>query len=145
MQSLQSFIVPYMNFNGNCREAMEFYHSILGGKLTMQTFEEANTGMPIPEGHGDKIMHASLENERLSLMASDGMPGKEVVFGDSVSLSIVGQDEEQLTSWFEKLADGGEITMKLEKQFWGDMFGMLKDKFGINWMVNVSASGQGYI
>lgn len=72
-------------------------------------------------------------------MASSGQPGIPIKFGDSVSLSLIGTDEAGLTEKFNKLSVGGEITMKLEKQFWGDIFGMLTDKFGIQWMVNITA------
>lgn len=127
---------PYLNFNGDCRFAMEFYHSTLGGELEMQSF--ASFGMPTSEAYKDKIMHAVLKNEWLTLMASDGQEGVEIVFGDSVTLSISGDDDEKLTNFFEKLSEGGKITMPLAKQVWGDKFGMFTDKFGIHWMVNIN-------
>lgn len=115
---------------------MEFYKSVLGGELIMQTFGEAMPEGTPPE-HKNKIMHAYLKNDSLSFMASDSPPGSEVTQGDNVHLSIVGEDEAKLTEFFNKLAEGGKVTMKLEKQFWGDVFGMLTDKFGIHWMVNI--------
>ncbi len=115
---------------------MEFYHSVLGGDLKMSTFGES---MPTLDEGKDKIMHAVLENHHIVLMASDGPPGSEVKFGDNVSLSLVGSDSEFLTKYFNDLAEGGKITMPLEKQSWGDTFGMLIDKFGIQWMVNISS------
>jgi PhnB protein len=126
---------PYLNFNGNTKEAMEFYHSIFGGKLDMQTFGEAN--MAADESQKDLIVHARLESDGILIMASEGKPGEKVNFGDNVSLSLVGEDEEKLTEWFGKLSENGKITMPLAKQFWGDTFGMCTDKFGVQWMINI--------
>lgn len=128
-------LTPYLNFNGNTKEAMEFYQSVLGGKLTMQTFGES--GMPISPEYKDKIIHAALENDTLSFMASDGNDEHPVHMGDNIHMSIVGSDESKLTEFFNKLSEGGKIDMPLAKQFWGDTFGMLTDKFGIHWMVNI--------
>jgi PhnB protein len=127
---------PYLNFNGNTAEAMQFYHSILGGDLKMQTLGEADMSKG-PETES-RIMHAFLRNDLVMLMASDGMPGMEVIMGNNVSLSLNGSeaDGEKLTEVFNKLAEGGKITMPLAPQFWGDTFGMLTDKFGVHWMVD---------
>ena len=135
---MKNTLSPYLTFKGNCREAMTFYQSILGGELTMQTFGET---MPdgTPPSHKDQIMHASLQNDALSFMASDGPPGGTVTFGNNVHLSLVGDDEAALTKYFNRLAEDGDIKMPLAKQFWGDTFGMLTDRFGIHWMVNISA------
>ncbi|MHB1907621.1 MAG: VOC family protein [Nitrososphaerales archaeon] len=128
---------PYLNFNGNAKEAMKFYESVLGGKLTMQTFGEANMAQDPSEK--DRIVHASLQSENISLFASDGHPSMKIQFGDSVNLSLMGSEREKLTKIFNSLAQGGNVTMPLAKQFWGDTFGMLTDKFGIHWMVNISS------
>ena len=117
---------------------MEFYNACLGGKLTMQTFGQAP--MPSAPEDKEKIMHAMLENDALSFMASDSMPGKPVTMGSNVTLSLVGTDNQKLTAFFEKLSAGGTIVMPLEKAFWGDTFGMLTDKFGVHWMVNIAAA-----
>ena len=90
----------------------------------------------------DRIVHALLKNDALSFMASDGMIDQQVKFGDNISLSITGQDQSRLTEIFNKLAQGGEVEMPLAKQFWGDTFGMLTDKFGIHWMVNIASQAQ---
>ncbi len=129
---------PYLNFNGNTREAMEFYHHVLGGELKLQTFSEV-PDMDVPAGYEDKIMHSQLESDAINIMATEAQPGTVVKFGDNVSLSLVGTDTDKLTEIFNALSEEGEITMPLEKQFWGDVFGAFKDKFGINWMVNISA------
>ena len=128
---------PYLNFSGNTREAMEFYKSVLGGELTLSTFGEYPE-MEVPENYKDKIMHAQLESGDIRLMASESMPGGEIHPGDNFSLSLVGDDEAELTRIFGALAKGGQVTMPLEKQMWGDVFGMVQDKFGMSWMVNIS-------
>ncbi len=129
---------PYINFNGNCEEAMNFYHDVLGGDLKISRFSDFEMpDMPVPEQYKSKVMHASLENGTLSFMASDGKPGSQVMFGDNVNISIAGIDEAQLSGFFNGLSAGGTVTMPLAKQVWGDMFGMFTDKFGIHWMVNI--------
>lgn len=138
---MQTAIHPYLNFDGNCGEAMKFYHSIIGGDLDIQTYANTPEMKSKPE-HKDRVVHSILKNGDITIMASDGAPGLPVVMGDSVSLSLVGSDEQKLTEYFNKLAEGGKISMPLEKQFWGDKFGMLKDKFGINWMVNIGENEQ---
>ncbi|CAN5178278.1 VOC family protein [soil metagenome] len=136
---MKTVLVPYLNFNGTTREAMTFYQSILGGKLTFSTFGES--GAPVSDSEKDNIMHADLSNDTLSFMASDGNAHQQVIMGNNVHMSIVGTDEAKISEYFNKLGEGGKIDMPLEKQVWGDMFGMLTDKFGVHWMVNIS-SGQ---
>ena len=127
---------PYINFKDNAREAMEFYKTVFGGKLYMTTFKE---GMHDPS-QSDKIMHAALEtNDQLMFMASDTPPGMPLALGGNVSISLSGENESELRGFWEKLSQEAKITMPLEKAPWGDTFGMLTDKFGINWMVNITA------
>ena len=133
-------LMPYLTFNGKAAEAMRFYHSILGGELTMQTFAEAKMARAAAEN--DLIVHAVLKNEGLTFMASDAMPSRQAKFGDNVHMSISGQDGERLTKIFNGLAEGGKVDMPLAKQFWGDTYGQLTDKFGVHWMVNVAAQPQ---
>lgn len=128
-------LTPYLNFNGQTGEAMKFYQSVLGGELKMQTFAES--GMPTSPADKDKIIHADLKNDTLSFMASDGDAKHPVDMGNNISMSIVGSDATLLTNFFNSLAAGGKIDMPLAKQFWGDTFGMLTDKFGVHWMVNI--------
>ncbi|MDP2629073.1 MAG: VOC family protein [Candidatus Harrisonbacteria bacterium] len=134
---MHTTLSPYLNFNGNCREAMQFYQSVLGGELTMQSYGEA--GYSDSSAQKDKIIHASLKSNDLSLMACDGPQEKAVTFGNNVHLSINGSEEKTLREYFEKLSAGGIISMPLEKQFWGDIFGMFTDKFGVHWMINISS------
>lgn len=133
-------LTPYLNFNGNTAEAMRFYQSVLGGELKMQTFGEAGVAKKPEEK--DRIVHADLKNELLSFMASDGHPDRPVKFGDNIQMSIAGSEEGKLTEFFTKLSQGGKVLMPLAKQFWGDTFGMVTDKFGVNWMVNISKPEQ---
>lgn len=129
---------PYLNFNGDCEQAMKFYQSVLGGELEINRFADfASPDIALAESQKDKIMHASLINGALTFMASDGAPNREVNFGNSVSISIAGQDEAELTNFLSGLSQGGTVTMPLAKQIWGDSFGMLTDKFGIHWMINI--------
>ena len=134
-------LTPYLRFAGDAKEAMEFYHQVLGGELSMMTFREgANEGNP---AFADLIMHSSLFVERgLHLMASDTQPGMDVRGNGVMALSsdgTSGADAETLTKWWEGLAEGGQINMPLEKAPWGDSFGELRDKFGVIWMFNITA------
>jgi PhnB protein len=140
MATAKPTLTPYLNFNGKTSEAMKFYQSILGGELKMQTFGEAKMAKSPKEK--DLILHADLKNDSLSLMASDGQPNQKVVFGDNIHMSIAGEDKNKLTEIFTKLGRGGKVDMPLEKQFWGDTFGMVTDKFGVHWMVNIAAKAQ---
>ncbi len=128
---------PYLNFDGTAREAMTFYQSLFGGDLSVMTFGEV--GM---EGDAaDQVMHAHLAAPNgFVLMASDLPPGMTLTKGDSVSVSLSGDEEAELTRWFEALAEGGEVQMPLEKQVWGDLFGQTTDRFGIIWLVNIGQS-----
>src|SRR5258708_2907063 len=133
-------LTPYLNFDRETAEAMKFYQSVLGGDLKMQTFGESGT--PVPEEEKNLIIHADLKNDALSFMASDGGKDHPVEMGSNIHMSIAGTDEVLLTKYFNGLAEGGKVDMPLAKQFWGDTFGMLTDKFGVHWMVNISSSEQ---
>lgn len=130
-------LTPYLNFMGQTAEAMKFYQSILGGELNMQTY--AQSGQSDKPEEKDLIMHAELKNGALTFMASDGNSEHQIHVGDNIHMSIVGTDEAMLTKYFNGLAEGGKVDMPLVKQFWGDTFGMLTDKFGVHWMINISA------
>ena len=134
---MTSRLNPYIAFNGTARDAMEFYRSVFGGELTVSTFGES--GMPAGPG-ADGVMHAQLETPAgFTLMASDMPPGSEDGYSapnGTISVSLSGDDDD-LHAYWEKLADGGTVTMPLEKQMWGDEFGMCIDRFGVSWMVNI--------
>ncbi|CAM3880044.1 VOC family protein [Kibdelosporangium persicum] len=131
---MASRLNPYISFNGDARQAMEFYASVLGGELDLRTFGEFGMA-DTPQA--DQIMHGQLETPSgYTLMASDTPPGMEYNPGTNVTISLSGDDPE-LREYFAKLAEGGTVTVPLEKQMWGDEFGSLVDRFGINWMVNI--------
>jgi PhnB protein len=116
---------------------MEFYQTVFGGKLTMNTYKEFHASQDPLED--DKIMHSDLEAENgIRFMASDTPNSMEYRTGTNMSMSLSGEDEAELRGYFEKLSAGGTITMPLEKAPWGDAFGMVKDKFGVDWMVNIA-------
>lgn len=130
-------INPYLTFQGNCREAMEFYQLCLNGEITsMETF--ADVKMEVPEAFKNKIVHAVLRAEGIHLMASDGMPGFVADPGNVVSLSMELTDRGEQERIFNALAAGGKITMPLAKMFWGGIYGRLTDRFGIQWQFNCS-------
>ncbi|MEU4782878.1 VOC family protein [Micromonospora sp. NPDC023633] len=132
---MASRLNPYFSFPGNAREAMEFYQRVFGGSLSMDTFGTFGTDDPALT---DKIMHAMLETDQgFTLMASDTAPGMEHDPGNNVSVSLSGDDADELRGYWGKLAEGGTVTMPLEKQMWGDEFGMCVDRYGIGWMVNI--------
>lgn len=128
---MQAHLNPYINFGGKSREAMAFYQSVLGGETYISTF--ADQGVPGDNPNG--VMHAQLTVDgKIILMASDGMD-KESLSGFSLSLS--GKDGDELRQIFQKLSEGGEVTKPLSAESWGDEFGMLRDQFGVNWMINI--------
>ena len=127
---------PYLSFTDNARQAMEFYEGVFAGTLTLNTFGEFGA-QDTPEA--DKIMHAQLETDAgLTLMGADTPPGMEHNPGNTITVSLSGDDGDELRGYWEKLSEGGTVTMPLEKQMWGDEFGMCVDKFGVPWMVNIS-------
>lgn len=130
---------PYLNFNGNTEEAFNFYKSVIGGEFTgVMRFKDVPNGGGQPESEGDKIMHIGLPlGNDIYLMGTDitgGMP--PVTFGTNISICISPENREQTHKLFDGLAEGGNIIVPLEKMFWGDYFGQLTDKFGVQWMVN---------
>lgn len=127
---------PYLNFDGTTREAMEFYQRVLGGTLDVQTF--GDSPMEASEEDKDRVMHARLDADGFTMMASDYQGGgAPAAGGENVHLSLQGTDLAALSGIFDGLADGGEVVMPMAEQFWGDTFGMLTDRYGIHWMVNV--------
>jgi PhnB protein len=128
---------PYLNFKDNTREAMEFYQSVFGGKLNIRTFKDFNASEDPKEY--DKVMHSVLEADNgITFMASDTPNSMEYIPGKNIYMSLSGDDESELRDYWEKLSQGATIDMPLEKSLWGDTFGMLTDKYGIEWIVNIS-------
>jgi PhnB protein len=127
---------PYISFRDSAREAMTFYQSVFGGKLDINTFKEYHASENPDED--DKIMHSMLKaNNGITFMAADTPNSMEYLPGKNISMSLSGDNESELREYWGKLSQGGTIHMPLEKAPWGDVFGMLTDKFGIEWMVNI--------
>lgn len=131
-------IHSYLTFGGNCREAMTFYRDCLGGDLTIQTVGESPMADKMPEELKGYILHSTLTNGALVLMASDMVGNNGLIQGNSVSLMLDCTSEDEIKSSFDKLSDGGEATHPLENTFWGALFGDLTDKFGNHWLLHYS-------
>ncbi len=133
---MASRLNPYISFAGDARQAMEFYETVFGGTLTLNTFGEFSP----PDSPGaDNIMHGMLETDSgFTIMGADTPPGMDHNPGDNVAVSLSGDDTEELRGYWAKLSDGGTVSVPLEKQKWGDEFGACVDRFGISWMVNIT-------
>jgi PhnB protein len=132
----------YLNFRNDARQAMEFYREVFGGSLSISTFGE-NHASSDPSEDG-LVMHSQLDGDNgIVFMASDTPAARDYRPGSNFSMSLSGDDEALLSRWYERLADGGTITMPLEKAPWGDTFGMCLDRFGISWLVNISGTAGG--
>ena len=132
---------PYISFKDDARQALEFYQSVLGGEAHSNTFGEY--GDPDAPG-ADLLMHGTLETDAgFTIMLADTPPGMSHNPGDNVSISLSGDDASTLTRYFDGLSAGGQVAVPLEKQMWGDVFGMFTDKFGIHWMVNIAGEAAG--
>ncbi|MDO9086471.1 MAG: VOC family protein [Anaerolineaceae bacterium] len=136
---MQSKLTPYLNFRNNTREVMAFYQTVLGGKLTMNTYKEF--GVSQDPSEDNNIMHSLLETENgMTLMAADAPISMDLKVGTNISITLSGDNEEELTRFYNMLSGGGTVVEPLAKAPWGDSFGMFVDKFGINWMVNISGT-----
>jgi PhnB protein len=131
-----STLTAYLVFNSNAREAMNYYHDILGGDLKIMTMGDAPIQDQMPPEAKDLVMHAFLHTPGFDLMASDGMMGLAPVNGDSVQLALGVTSVEDAESLFSKLSAGGTIQMPIQETFWAHRYGQLTDKFGIHWMVS---------
>ena len=139
---MQTKLNAYLNFRNNTRDAMAFYHSVFGGKLTVSTFKDYNASESPDEDN--LIMHSELVADNgINFMASDTPKRMEFTPGTNFGLALFGDDKAELTALFEKLAKDGTVTMPLTEAMWGDTFGMATDKFGVSWMVNISAPKAG--
>jgi PhnB protein len=127
---------PYLGFRDQARDALEFYRSVFGGVVTVSTFGEV--GAARSPADTDKVMHGQLVGDGIRLMASDSPSGMRVADASSISLALSGDDAAVLTRWWEGLAVGATVIEPLTPAPWGDAFGMLTDRFGVTWMVNVS-------
>ncbi|MET8638173.1 VOC family protein [Streptomyces sp. NPDC057746] len=132
---MASRLNPYLMFAGDARQALQFYKDVFGGTLVLSTYGEA--GQP-DTAMADKIMHGMLETpSNYTLMGAD-TPAGEHKPGNAYSVSLSGDDDTELRGYWEKLSDGATVAVPLDKQMWGDVFGMCTDRFGITWMVNIA-------
>ncbi|MGI2328381.1 VOC family protein [Planococcus sp. YIM B11945] len=126
----------YMNFNGDCRDAVEYYANVFGVPTPdIMTFGEgpSEPGFEMPEEMKNLVMHARINLYGSDVMFSDSMPGSPVTFGNNLNMTVVTTDLEKMKTDFEKLAKDGEVRIPLEKTFWSAAYGAIKDKFGIEW------------
>ncbi|MCB4208751.1 VOC family protein [Arthrobacter sp. UM1] len=132
---------PYISFTNNAREAMDFYKEVFGGELNAMTFGQMGETGEIK----DLIMHSMLTTPSgFTLMGADSpSPEHPVTYGDNIQISLSGTEADELRGYWEKLVEGGEIEVPLEKQMWGDEFGMVKDRFGVKWLVNITGQQGG--
>lgn len=131
---------PYISFRDNARDALAFYHGVFGGKLTTSTFAEFHASEDPADA--DKIMHGQLDAPNgMTLMAADTPSAMDFTGGSQITISLSGDEETTLRGYWDKLAEGASITMPLKKAPWGDYFGQLTDKFGVDWMVNIAGQG----
>lgn len=137
-----STINAYLTFNGNCREAMSFYKHCLGGELNMQAVQDSPMAAQMPAHVQKQILHANLVHDEIELMGSDMIGPQGFVHGNNITLCLNCYNETEVRTYFENLAAGGNITHKLEETFWGALFGMLTDKYGINWMFNCDKNAE---
>lgn len=136
-------VVPYLFFNGNCRDALDFYQQCFGGELQLMTYGDApvqNTCPEGPQGAKDEIMHGCVSNGDFCLMASD-WPGGGAKPGNNAHLNVECETLAEIERLFEALGNEGRVTMALHDAFWGARFGMLIDKFGTHWMLNCPVQG----
>ena len=128
-------LIPYLHFAGNAREVLDFYKNALGGDI-VQLGTYGESPMPSDEDYKDKVMHARFVFDGNMIMVSDVFKGQPVSTDGNIQLSVDVDNESKLDEVFNKMAEGGRVTMPLADQFWGAKFGMLQDKFGVSWMFN---------
>lgn len=128
---------PYLIFEGNCRQAMEFYKKCLGGELTLMDYGQAPGCGEMDPKYKNWIIHARITHKSFVLMASDTRPGWKVERGTGFSISIDCENRQEIEAFFKALSEKGEITMPLEETFFAERFAMFKDQFGVSWMLNL--------
>jgi PhnB protein len=129
-------INSYLTFNGNCRDAMIFYKKCLGGELVLQTIGESPMADKMPAKMKQCILHSSLTNGALVVMATDCVPENGLIKGNAVSLCLNCSSEQEIKTCYKKLSEGGTVTAPLQSTFWGALFGGRTDKYGNHWLLN---------
>ena len=128
--------IVYLNFNGNCKEAMNFYKDCLGGQLTLQTIGDSPMAQYMTNEPKHKILHSVLVNGNATIMASDMVHGDKAINENGYSICLVCESETEINNVFDKLSEGGKVIEKITTTPWGALFAMLTDKYGKNWMFN---------
>ncbi|MEH7224112.1 VOC family protein [Bacillus sp. JJ1566] len=129
----------YLVFNGNCREAVEFYAKVFKCESPqIMTFAQSpqSPEYQLPEEAKDLVLHARLNIDGSNIMFSDNFPGQPFVEGNNVTLALISKNMDDLKSWYEQLKDGGTVEMELQETFWSKLYGQVTDKFGIHWQIN---------
>ncbi|MGW0945707.1 VOC family protein [Streptomyces sp. NPDC002623] len=138
---MASRLNPYITFAGEARQALERYKEVFGGTLSLNTYGDFGQAEAPGSAGADKIMHGMLETPSgFTLMAADTPPGMDFTVGTNFSVSLSGDDDAELRGYWDKLSADGTVSVPLDKQMWGDVFGMCTDRFGITWMVNITAA-----
>lgn len=135
-------INSYLTFNGNCREAMNFYQECLGGELTLQTIGDSPLADKMPPQMKESVLHSTLTRGPLQIMASDMVAEQGLVKGNSVSLMLNCSSEEEINLFYRNLSEGGQATHPLENSFWGALFGDLTDRYGNHWLLHYDKNQQ---
>ncbi|MFJ5762248.1 VOC family protein [Neobacillus sp. NPDC093182] len=132
-------ITPYLSFDGNAKQALEFYKDVLGAEIIgIQTFGEAD--YPTPPEADNRVMHAKLSKGDISLMFSDTFPGHSVVVGNNITLTLEPESEEEIQNLYDSLRKDGKALMELEDTFWGAKYARVQDQFGVIWELNYQKS-----
>ena len=126
---------PYLHFNGNCLAAMEFYGNLFGGKPQVMTIGESPAKEQFPESLHDQVLHSQLQNDDFHIMASDMCGMGELKPGNSVEINLNCSSEKEINHLYKQLSEKGKILQKLQEQFWGALFAMVIDRFGVRWML----------
>jgi len=134
---MKQAIQPYLHFDGNCKEAMQFYQSLYGGLLEIMPISESPAKDYFPQELHDEVLHACLQNGDFTIMASDMCGQGDLNQGNSVQLNLNCENLEEIKELYQKLSEGGQILSELKEEFWGAMFAMLIDKFGVRWMLSL--------
>jgi PhnB protein len=129
-------LTPYIFFKGDCAEAMKFYEGVFGGKLDLMKYEDVPGDFPGKDEMKGKVMNSSLETDDFVIRASDTQKASEAA--KKVSICLTGSDEAKLRKIFEGLSEGVKVDFPLKKEFWGDIFGQVTDKFNVDWMIDIT-------
>lgn len=134
---MKNAIQPYLHFEDNCKEAMEFYHKLFGGELEIMQIGESPAKEEFPEDLYDQVLHARLSNDDFHMMASDMCGQGELKRGNSIQLNLNCSSEKEIKELYKELSKDGKILSELKKEFWGALFAMVIDRFGVRWMLSL--------